>query len=105
MNFLNIAFPATSALPVAEAVISTLIASFRPLLGLGVLTTMLVVFKPLLAGMLRALKLAVFPNKTREEKSALRNLRSMLAVRNIANDLDSTSPNMAAELRALAARG
>jgi hypothetical protein len=55
--------------------------------------------------MLRALKLAVFPNKTREEKSAMRNLRSMLAVRNIANELDSTSPNMAAELRALAARG
>ena len=104
-TFLNIAFPATSALPVAEVAISALVAAARPLIGLSILTTMLLVFKPLITGMLRALKLAVFPNKTREEKSAMRNLRSMLAVRNIANELDSTSPNMAAELRALAARG
>jgi hypothetical protein len=104
MTFLNIAFPATSALPVAEVAISALVAAARPLIGLSILTTMLLVFKPLITGMLRALKLAVFPNKTREEKSAMRNLR-MLAVRNIANELDSTSPNMAAELRALAARG
>jgi len=104
MNFLNIAFPATSALPVAEVAISTLVAAARPLIGLSILTTMLLVFKPLITGMLRALKLAIFPNKTREEKSALRNLRSMLAVRHIANELDSTSPNMAAELRALASR-
>ena len=104
MNFLNIAFPATSALPVAEVAISTLVAAARPLIGLSILTTMLLVFKPLITGMLRALKLTIFPNKTREEKSALRNLRSMLAVRRIANELDSTSPNMAAELRALASR-
>jgi hypothetical protein len=70
MTFLNIAFPATSALPVAEVAISALVAAARPLIGLSILTTMLLVFKPLITGMLRALKLAVFPNKTREEKSA-----------------------------------
>jgi len=105
MNFLNIAFPATSALPVAEFAITTFIASARSLLGMGFLVAMLVVFKPLLTGVLRAAKLFVFPNKTREQKSALRNLRNMLTVRRIANDLDRSSPNMAAELRALAARG
>jgi len=104
MNFLNIAFPASSALPVAEVAIATLIASARSLLGMGILVTMAIVFKPLLAGVLRAAKLAVFPNKTREQKSALRNLRNMLTVRRIANDLEHSSPNMAAELRALASR-
>ncbi|MFZ6723198.1 hypothetical protein ACO0LM_17295 [Undibacterium sp. Di26W] len=105
MSFLNIAFPVASALPVSQLAISTVIGSARPLLGLGILATMLIVFKPLLVGMLRAALLVINPKKSREEKTAGRNLRNMLAIRRIANDLDGTSPNMAAELRALAARG
>lgn len=104
MSFLNIAFPATSALPLAQVAVSSVIAAARPLLGLGILVTMLVVFKPLLIGMLRAALLLVSPRQTREQKSALRNLRSMLAIRRAANDMDCSSPSMAAELRALAAR-
>lgn len=103
MSFLNIAFPATSALPVAQVAVSTVIGAARPLLGLGILATMLLVFKPLLVGMLRAALLVIHPRQSREQKSALRNLRSMLVIRRTANDLDCSSPSMAAELRALAA--
>lgn len=105
MNFLNIAFPASSALPVAEIAISAIVAAARPLLGLGVLATMLVAFKPLLLGMVRAALLLVHPSKTREQKSALRNLSNLRAIHQVANNLDSSSPAMAAELRALASRG
>ena len=104
MSFLNIAFPATSALPVAQVAISTVIGAARPLLGLGILATMLIVFKPLLVGMLRAALLVIHPSQSREQKSAVRNLRSMLTIRRVANDMDCASPSMAAELRALAAR-
>ncbi|MFZ6688884.1 hypothetical protein ACO0K0_14140 [Undibacterium sp. SXout11W] len=105
MSILNIAFPATAAVPMAEVAISSIVASVRPLLGLGLFATMFVVFKPLLTGIAQALKLIVAPKKTREEKTAIRNLRNALTIRRIANDFDRSSPNMAAELRALAARG
>ncbi|MDO8179674.1 MAG: hypothetical protein Q7T62_15645 [Undibacterium sp.] len=105
MSFLNIAFPAASALPVAQIALSTIAGAARPLLGLGIVVTMLVVFKPLIVGMLRAALLLLQPRLTREQKSAKRNLRNILAIRRVANDLDSSSPSMAAELRALASRG
>ena len=105
MSFLNIAFPATSAMPVAQVALSSIIAAARPLLGLGILTTMLIVFKPIIIGFLRAALLLLQPKLTREEKTAKRNLRNILTIRRIANDLDNSSPSMAAELRALAGRG
>ena len=105
MSFLNIAFPATSALPVAQVALSTIVGAARPLLGLGIAATTLIVFKPLLSGMLQAILLLLHPKLTREQKTAKRNLRNILTIRRMANDLDSSSPSMAAELRALAARG
>jgi hypothetical protein len=105
MDSLNIALPLTSAMPAAEVAFSAIIASARPLLGFGILATMLVVFKPLIVGFLRAALLLLQPKLTREEKTAKRNLRNILTIRRIANDLDSSSPSMAAELRALAGRG
>jgi hypothetical protein len=105
MSFLNIAFPVASAMPMAEFALSSIIASARPLLGIGILTTLLVVFKPLIVGMLRAALLLLQPKLSREEKMAKRNLRNILTIRRMANDLDRSSPSMAAELRALAARG
>lgn len=105
MSFLNIAFPVTSALPVAQVAISSIFAAARPLIGLGILASLLVVFKPLLTGMLHAALLIMHPRLTREQKTSGRNLRNALAIGRIANDFDSTSPSMAAELRALASRG
>lgn len=105
MIFLNIAIPATSTLPVAQAAFATVVAAIRPLLGLGILATMLVVFKPLLAGMLRAALLLVHPRQNREQKEAARNLRNALTISRFAREFDESAPGMAAELRALAARG
>ncbi len=105
LTSLTIALPATSAMPVAQIALSAIIAAARPLLGIGILTTTLIVFKPLIIGMLRAALLLLQPKLSREEKTAKRNLRNILTIRRMANDLDNTSPSMAAELRALAARG
>lgn len=105
MSFLNLTLSATSALPVAQVALSTIAGAARPLLGLGILATMFIVFKPLLAGLLRAALLLIQPKLTREQKTASRNFRNLLTIRRISNDFDSTSPSMAAELRALAARG
>jgi hypothetical protein len=105
MSFLSLAFPVQSAVPVAEMAVSSIVASARPLLGMGILATTLVVFKPLLTGLLRAALLVISPRQSKDEKLASRNLRNILTINRIAGDLDSTSPSMAAELRALAARG
>lgn len=105
MTFLNLAFPLQSAVPVAEMAVSSVVGAARPLLGMGILATMLVVFKPLITGLLRAALLLISPRLTKDEKVASRNLRNLLAINNVARDLDSTSPSMAAELRALASRG
>ncbi|QJQ06479.1 hypothetical protein EJG51_012135 [Undibacterium piscinae] len=99
MSFLNI------ALPIAQIAMTNILAVARPLLGLAILVTILIVFKPLLLGMLRAALLVVHPKLTRDQKTASRNLRNMLTIRRIANDVNYSSPNMAAELRALASRG
>ena len=105
MSFLNIAFPATSALPVAQVAITSIIAAARPLLGLGIIAAMLIIFKPMFTGMLRAALLVIQPRQNREQKTAKRNLRSVMEIHRVARDFDSTSPSMAAELRAMAARG
>jgi hypothetical protein len=99
MSFLNI------ALPIAQIAMTNILAVARPLLGLAILATILIIFKPLLLGMLRAALLVVHPKLTRDQKTASRNLRNMLTIRRIANDVNYSSPNMAAELRALASRG
>lgn len=105
MSFLSIAFPAASAMSVAQVTFGVVVASARPLLGFGIIATVLIVFKPLIAGFLHAALLLLHPKLTREEKAAKRNLRNILTIRSMANDLDRSSPSMAAELRALAARG
>jgi hypothetical protein len=104
MSFLNIAIPVQGALPAAELAFSTLVASARPLLGMGILATMAVVFKPLLLGVLRAATLVVHPRLSKEERIAKQNARNLAAINRAARDLDNSSPAMAAELRALVAR-
>lgn len=104
MNFLTIAFPASSALPIAELAVSSVIAQARPLFSLGALVSLLIVFKPLLTGLARAARLVIMPPPSREQKSARRTLRTMLTLQGLASDLDHSSPAMAAEIRALSGR-
>ncbi|MFT5588539.1 MAG: hypothetical protein ACI9ZF_000704 [Bradyrhizobium sp.] len=104
MSILAIAFPAQSAIPVAQVITGSIIASARPLLGLGILVTFVLIFKPLLLGLLRASFLALKPRQSLEQRSIRSHLRSMLILNRMARDLEISQPNMASELRAVASR-
>ncbi|MGE5652576.1 hypothetical protein [Noviherbaspirillum sp. UKPF54] len=105
MSILTIAFPAQAALPVAEAFAGTAISMARPLLGFSVLAALFVMFKPLLVGLLRAALLVVKPRRTLEERTARRTMQGVLMLNRLARDYEGTQPALAAELRAIAARG
>jgi hypothetical protein len=104
MSILAIAFPAQSAIPVAQFVTNSLIASARPLLGLGAAISLFLIFKPLLLGLLRASVMAFKPRQSLEQRSIRSHLRSMLLLNRMARDLEISQPNMASELRAVASR-
>ncbi|OGB20561.1 MAG: hypothetical protein A3I66_05790 [Burkholderiales bacterium RIFCSPLOWO2_02_FULL_57_36] len=76
----------------------------RPLIGLGIFAALLVVFKPLVAGMLHAAMLVITPRKPLEERKAREKFQGILMLNRMARQYDSTQPNLAAELRSLAAR-
>ena len=97
MSFLSLALPAV------EVAINTIASVARPLLGLGILATVLVVFRPLITGVWRAVLVLLQPKLSREERAAQRHLRTMRAIQRASN-VDSSSPSMSAELRALASR-
>ena len=92
MSFLNIAMPAVNFASI-----------MRPLIGLGFLGALLLVFEPLLKGLLHTALLK--PCKSLDELKASANLRSMLTLNRLAKDIEDSDPEMAAELRAIAARG
>lgn len=104
MSVLAIAFPAQSAIPVAQAITSSVIAAARPLLGLGAVFTLFLIFKPLFTGLFRASFLALKPRQSLEQRSIRSHLRSMLILNRMARDLEISQPNMASELRAVASR-
>lgn len=104
MSLFSIALP-FAGLPAAEAVTATAVTAARPLLGLGVAAALIYMFKPLLVGLLRAGLLVIKPRKSLEERNARRRLKGILMIHRLARDVDDTQPNLAAELRWLAARG
>ncbi|HYD78855.1 MAG TPA: hypothetical protein VEC06_03525 [Paucimonas sp.] len=91
MSFLTIAAPAASIA--------------RPLLGLGLIGALIMIFQPLLVGLLRAALLLVMPRPSRAERKASKTLRSMLTLNRMAREYEDSDPSLAAEFRALAARG
>lgn len=105
MSILSIAFPAEAALPALQAFGGAAVGAIRPMIGVGLLAAFLVVFKPLLVGLLRAALLVIKPRQTLEQRSERRILQSILMIHRMARDLDNSQPNLAAELRSIAARG
>lgn len=101
MSLMAIAFSTQVAVPVAQ--IFTTYA--RPLLGLGVLIALLMIFKPMIRGLARAVLLAVKPRPTLDQRNFRSRLQGVLMLNRMANELDSSQPSLAAELRLLAARG
>lgn len=104
MTFLTIAFPVETAVPVAQAFAAAAASAIRPLLGLGVFATLLMIFKPLVVGVLRAALLVLKPRESIEQRTVRSRLRGVLTLNNMANELESSQPNVASELRALASR-
>ena len=83
---------------------STLAHVARPLFGLGIFATLIFVFKPLAIGLLRA-ALLLKPRQSLDRSKRRNNLRDVLMLNRMANELDRTQPNLATELRLLASRG
>ena len=104
MSFLNFAYPVQAALPVVRTYASSAMGAARPLFGIGILVTFFMVFKPLVLGLLQALKLAVLPRATREQRTGRSRMRDAVMLNRMARDLDQSQPGLAAELRGFASR-
>lgn len=106
MSFLTtVAIPLQAALPYAQSTLRVAGAVGRPLLGFGALMSFFVFFRPLIAGAFHAVKLMFSPAQSLEERKGRRTLSGILMLNRMANDLDESQPNLAAELRLLAGRG
>jgi hypothetical protein len=79
-------------------------AMVRPLIGLSFATMLVIIFRPLAMGTLRAGLLVLNPRLSVEQRRANFRFRGALMLNRMASNLEDTQPNLAAELRTLAAR-
>jgi len=91
MSLLNLAFSLNAA------------DVLRVLLGLGVLLALLIVFKPLVLGILRAALMLMVPRKSLEQRLSQHRFNGVQILNRMANDYAGSQPNLATELRNLAA--
>ena len=89
----------------ALTAIGAVTVALRPLLGFGLLAALLWLFKPFLLGLARTIAVLFKPRHSLAERAAQRNLDGVRMLQRMARELDSQQPNLAAELRLLAARG
>jgi hypothetical protein len=100
----------TSPLQAAFPVLQTLAATVRPLLGVGFLAILSVVavlftlFRPLMMGVIHAAMLVIKPRLSFEERAIRSKVRGVMMLNRMANQYDRLQPNLASELRNLAAR-
>ena len=97
-------YPIQAAMPGAQYALSNAFALARPLFGAGALMTFLMMFKPMLVGVAKAVRLALSPRQSLEERNSRRTLAGVMMLNRMARDLDQTDPSQAAELRLLAGR-
>ena len=105
MSVLSFATPAQAAITGALPFLRSAAVAARPLLGLGALVSLLMLFRPLVVGLFRAAVIAIVPRRSVEERKHRRTLSGVLLLNRMARELDTTQPNLAAEMRLLAARG
>ena len=104
MSILAFVSPLQTALPNVRTFAGSMAGAARPIFGLGVFVTLLMMFKPLVAGVLRAAMMAITPRPSTERLSRRAQLRDTLMLHRMARELDSSQPNLAAELRGFASR-
>jgi hypothetical protein len=108
MSFALLSVPAETALPIIRPLLTAFgaaIFALRPLVGYGLLAGVLWLFKPLLSGLVRATVILFKPRQSYAVRNERRTIRSIVALNRMARELDTQQPNLAAELRLLAARG
>lgn len=89
---------AAVALPALLAIIGLIYSPARPLIVVGVAAALLMLFKPLVFGVIRAALLSLTTTQKRFDVA-----RSAYALNRLANEVAETQPNLASELRLLAA--
>ncbi|NMM35964.1 MAG: hypothetical protein HHJ09_00415 [Glaciimonas sp.] len=71
---------------------------------IALLAILAVIFKPLLKGTYRALKMAVKPNLSKEQRLARAHYRNAMIFHSMTSSSDALQPNLVAELRAFSCR-
>ena len=102
------AIPVEAAMPVVRPFLTAVGVAFtvaRPLIGLGIIAALMWMFKPLLRGLARASLMLFNPRQSLAQRAEKRTLRGVVMLNRMARELDTQQPNLAAELRLLAARG
>ena len=108
MSILTLAYPVQAAISLAQTFSSSVVLALRSVLGIGILgvvTVFVMVFKPLIVGFLRAVHLVIQPRISAQQRQLLQRLEGVQLLNQLAKDVDATQPNLAAEMRYLAARG
>lgn len=82
----------------------SLASPLHTVLGFGFLAALATLFRPLLSGTFRALKMAVKPTMSREQRLARAYYRSAMTLHAMTSAGDDLSPNLVAELRAISGR-
>jgi len=104
MSILANTYPVQADLPLVQALFSSDIGATQLLFALGVVMALISVFGPVISSFFKAIHTAAQPHLSLEERKRYRTLKSVWALNNMANDLDHSQPNQAAELRLLASR-
>ncbi|HEY8102045.1 MAG TPA: hypothetical protein VIF82_14975 [Burkholderiaceae bacterium] len=108
MSILTLAYPAQAAVSVAQTFAGFFAGALRSALGIaafGLIAIFAMVFKPLIIGVLRAGRLVIQPRVSAQQRQLLLKLEGVQLLNKLAKDADATQPNLAAEMRYLAARG
>lgn len=107
MSIVTLILPTEAAVSLVEAVSGYLsvLARFAWNLGIfGILASLTIVFRPLIVGLLRTAKLIVQPRLTSQQRLLRRRWQGAELLNRLANQAEATQPNLAAEMRYLAAR-
>ncbi len=104
MSIFALAGPMQVAFPVLRNAGMTALGMLRPFFGLGLLVAVVMLFKPLIVGILRAAVVVVKPRESFAVRRIKNHLRGVRMLNRMAREMDGSQPNVAAELRAFAAR-
>ena len=104
MSLFALAGPAQAALPLLRNAGLLAVGAIRPLFSLSIFFATAMLFRPLIVGVMRAAILLVKPRESSAVRRIKHHLRGVAVLNRMARDMDSSQPNVAAELRAFAAR-